>query len=202
MSTLKKFLTTNLSYKLVWLIVILSILLNLIGTRFELQGQNLIDNPFFKTLLSPFNDIRYGHFVARKLFLVVIAILVFGYWLKNQKDLLQQIKKNVKYLFFIGLPLVLSRILTFGFWFYNDDTRFFSYNLSAPTLPNYNPQVMWGPIGFHPIALIFPALHWFGTNYTLYNALGLFFYFLAGSIMGPIITAIPLYVIFFFVLIN
>ena len=181
MSKLKKFLTTNLSYKLIWLAVISAILLNSIGTRLELQGHNLIDNQFFRLLLSPLNDIRYGLYVTRKLFLVVIAFLVFVYWLKTQKGILQQIKKNVKYSFFIGLPLIFSRIFTFGFWFYNDDTRLFSYNLAAPLLPNYNPQRLWSAaVGFYPIALIFPMLHFFGTNYTLYNITGLFFYFLAG----------------------
>lgn len=166
--------------RLVWIVVISSILFSLFGTRIELAGGNLIDHPFYDLLLSPLDEVRYGHFVARKLFLVSVAFLVFSYWLIKQKNLLIKIKENIKYILFIGLSLFLSRILTFGFWFYNDDTRFFHFHLFAPTQPDYNPQGSWGPIGLHPIAIFLLVIRWFGTNYALYNSLGLFFYFLAG----------------------
>lgn len=178
--TLKKFLRTNFNYKLVWLVVISSILLSLVGTRIEMAGENLIDHDFYRLLLSPFNDVRYGHFIVRKLFLAVIAFLVFGYWLKTRRGVLQSVKKNLKYIVSIGVVLFVSRILTYGFWFYNDDTRFFHWHLFAPTQPGFNPQGMWGPIGLHPIAILNLVMPWFGPNYTLYNSLGLFFYFLAG----------------------
>ncbi|MDO8503225.1 MAG: hypothetical protein Q7S60_00895 [bacterium] len=180
MRILRKFFKTNFGCKLIWLVVISSILMNIVGVRYEFQNYNLIDHPYLGILLRPFTDIRYGYFVARKLFLVVIAFLVFGYWLTKQEKILQQIRRNIAYIVLIGLSVFLTRILTFGFWFYNDDTRFFHYHLNALTHLNYTPQGVWGPIGSHPIALLLLVISWFGTNYSLYNALGLFFYFLAG----------------------
>lgn len=180
MNILSNFFERNRSVKLVWVIVIFSILFSLYGTKIELSGGNLVDNPVFQVLLSPLDNVRYGHQIARKLFLVVIAFLVFGYWLSKQKKSFTLIKINFKYIIFIGLFLFLSRILTFDFWFYNDDIRFFQFHAFAPTQLNYNPQASWGPIGFHPIAIFLLVLRWFGTNYALYNTLGLFFYFLGG----------------------
>lgn len=180
MSILRQFFKKNFSNKLVWLVVISGILLSLFATRIELAGDDLINHPFYKALLSPFDDVRYGYYVARKLFLVVVAFLIFGYWLKKQRGVLQYLRNNFKYFIIIGLVLFLSRILTYGFWFYNDDTRFFHWHLFLPTQPYFNPQSMWGPIGLHPIAIFLLVIRWFGTNYALYNTLGLIFYFLAG----------------------
>lgn len=168
---------------IIWIVVITSILLNIIATRYELAGHNLVDHPYLGILLYPFSNVRYGYYVARKLALSVIAFLVSGYWLSRQKGVVAAIQKNKKYLIAIGMVLLFSRILTYGFWFYNDDTRFFNYHLYAPTLPNYNPQSVWGPFGFHPIAILLLVIRWFGTNYTLYNTLGLVFYFFAGVLI-------------------
>ncbi len=177
------------SYKLVWLVVISSILFNLGATSYELSTKaNLIDHYFYGIFLSPFDSIRYGHFIARKLFLVVIALSVFIYWLKKQKNVLQNARKNLKYILAIGLTLFFSRILTYGFWFYNDDLRFFHWHLFCPSQPICNIQGMWGPVGSHPIAILNLVLPWFGTNYTLYNSLGLFFYFLAGVAIFALIS--------------
>lgn len=182
-SILRNFFQNNFSYKVVWLVVIFSILLSIIGTRYELAGGDLRNHPYIGILLTPFDHVRYGHYIARKFFLVVIAFLVFGYWLTTQRELLLRIKSNLKYIIIIGVSLFSSRILTYGFWFYNDDTRFFQYHLFAPTQPNYNPQGVWGPIGSHPIAIFLLVIRWFETNYSLYNTLGLFFYFLAGIVI-------------------
>lgn len=171
----------NFNHKLVWLVVISSILLSVGGTRYAFSTNfNLADHPFYGIFLDPFDNIRYGHYIAKKLFLVAVAFLVLGYWTATQKNIIRAIRSNIKYIVFIGLTLFLSRILTFGFWFYNDDTRLFHYHLFAPTQPDFNVQGMWGPIGSHPFALLVLVIRWFGTNYTLYNALGLLFYFLAG----------------------
>src|SRR3989344_5284533 len=145
----------NLAYKIIYLVVIFSIILSLWGTSYELSGGNLPDHPFFGILLSPFDNVRYGHLIVRKLFLVVIAFLVLGYFLKSQKiNVLATIKQNFKYIVIIGLVLVLSRILTYGFWFYNDDTRFFHYHLFAPTQPDYSPQSTWfRNINLQPFAI-------------------------------------------------
>jgi len=179
---LKKYFKEGRSSKLIWIIVLSSILFNLGATRFELTTNlNLEDHTFYGIFLAPFSDIRYGHFIARKLFLVVIAFIVLGIWLIKQKNLLENLKKTLRYFIFIGLILALSRILTFDFWFYNDDIRFFQFHTFAPTQENFNPQASWGPIGFHPIAILLLALNWFGINYALYNILGLAFYFLAGT---------------------
>ena len=178
----------NLSYKLIWLLVISSILLSLFGTRIELAGGNLVDHTLYKFLLSPFDDVRYGHFIARKLFIVAVAFLVFGYWLKTQKQIFQWIKSNLKYIATIGIVLFISRILTFGFWFYNDDTRFFHWHLFCPSQPDCNVQGMWGPIGLHPIAIFLLVIRWFGTNYTLYNILGLVLFFLAGVAIFALVS--------------
>lgn len=183
MNYIKKIFKINRSNKIVWIIVISAIILNLIGTRWELSGYELRDHPNIGILLSPFDNIRYGHYVARKFFLVVIAFLIFGYWLKQRKQLIQYIKTNWKYLTIIGIILFTSRILTYGFWFYNDDTRFFSWELAALSQSNYNPQAVWGPIGLHPIAMLLLVIRWFGTNYTLYNTLGLFLFFLVGIVI-------------------
>lgn len=188
MSILRKFVKTNLSYKLIWLLVIFSILLNLIGTQYELSGYNLRTHPYIGILLVPFDNVRYGHFIARKLFLVVTGFLVFAYWLKTKKGILTQIISNLKYIITIGVTLLVTRILTFGFWFYNDDTRFFSWQLAAPAQANYDIQGMWGPISLHPIAIFPLVIRWFGTNYVLYNALGLFLYFLAGVAIFALIS--------------
>ena len=174
--------------KFIWLLVISSILFSLFGTRIELLGGDLVKQPIYNLLLSPFDNVRYGHFVVRKLFLVGVAFFVFGYWLTTQKKILEAIKNNLKYISLIGLVLTLSRILTFGFWFYNDDTRFFHWHLFAPTQPDFNPQGMWGPIGLHPIAIFLLVIRWFGTNYALYNTLGLIFFFLAGAAIFALVS--------------
>src|SRR3990172_13010385 len=143
----------NIKKNFVWIIVIASIILNIIATRYELSGRNLIDHPYLGFLLYPFSDIRYGYFVARKLFITIIAFGVFGYWVIKQKGIVDQIKNSKNYIILIGLALFLSRILTYGFWYYNDDTRFFHYHLFAPAQPGYDSQGVWGPFGFHPIAI-------------------------------------------------
>ena len=176
-------------HKLIWCIVVPSIILNLVATNYLLTTNlNLIDHPFFGLFLAPFDQVRYGHYIARKLFLVTIAFLVFGYWLLGQKGVLKAVRDNIKYVVIIGFVLFVTRILTYGFWFYNDDLRFFHYHLFAPTQPLYNPQAMWGPVGLHPIAIFTLVLSWFGTNYTLYNSLGLFLYFLAGCALFVLIS--------------
>lgn len=182
MRILKKFFKKKHGVKLVWIVVIFSIVLSVNGTRLELRSSmNLADHPAYGILFAPFADIRYGQFIVKKLFLVVVAFVVFGFWLKTQKNFIQVLKNNLKYIVFIGLFLAISRILTFDFWFYNDDIRFFHYHLFAPTQLNFNPQASWGPIGFHPISIFLLVIRWFGTNYALYNILGLLFYFLAGT---------------------
>lgn len=189
MNIFKNFFKAKFGYKLVWLVVISSILFNLGATRYELTTNlNLIDHPFYGIFLSPFSDVRYGHYIARKLFLVVIAFLVFGYWLKGQKGILRAVRNNIKYITFIGFFLLASRILTLGFWFYNDDLRFFHWHLLCPSQPSCNIQGSWGPIGFHPIAILYLVMSWFGTNYFLYNTLGLFFYFAAGTAIFALVS--------------
>lgn len=170
----------NLGIKLIWVIVVSSILLNLDATRYELTSNyNLIDHPFYGIFLSPFSDVRYGHYVARKFFLVLVALFVFVYWAAKQKNILRLLRANLVYIIFIGSFLLLLRILTYDFWFYNDDLRFFQFHLFAPTQENFNPQASWGPIGLHPVAMFLLVIRWFGTDYFLYNSLGLLFYFLS-----------------------
>jgi len=177
--------------KLIWILTMTSILFSLGATRFELtSNQNLSNHPFYGLFLAPFGDLRYGYYVARELFLPVIAFIVFVYWLSTQKKILRFTKENLRYFFLIGFLLVTSRILTYGFWFYNDDIRFFHWQYAAPTLPNFNPNSFWGPVGLHPIAIFLIVLNWFGTNYTLYNSLGLFFFFLAGVTIFVLVNKI------------
>ncbi|MFH1827140.1 MAG: hypothetical protein ABH812_01745 [bacterium] len=177
MNLLKKLIKKNL----IWLLVIVPIILSIIGTKYELAGFNIKNHFLWGPLLSLFDNIRYGHYIVRKFFLVIIAFSVFIYWLKKQNNVFSFFQSNFKYLAIIGLTLILSRVLTFNFWFYNDDTRFFSWQIYAPTLPNYNPQAHWGPYQSYPIAFFLLLISWFKTNYALYNILGIFFYFLAGT---------------------
>lgn len=165
----------------IWLLVIVPIAISIIGTKYELAGFNLRNHFLWGKLLSPFDNFRYGHYIVRKFFLVTIAFLVFINWLKKQNTVFSFFRNNFKYLIVIGVTLILSRILTFNFWFYNDDLRFFSWQLYAPTLANYNPQAHWGPYLTYPIAFFLLLIGWFKTNYALYNILGIFFYFLVGT---------------------
>jgi hypothetical protein len=176
MESIKKWIKHNL----IWLVVLVPILISLLGTQYELAGFDIRNHFLWGIILSPFNNLRYSNYIIRKFFLVTIAFFVLVFWLKKQKTILPALKNNYIYLVAMGLILVISRILTFNFWFYSDDLRFFNWQLYAPTLPHFDPQSHWGPYQTYPIAFFLLFINIFKTNYTLYNILGIFFYFLVG----------------------
>lgn len=152
----------------IWTVIITAIILNFFG------------------LISPlafFENIRYGHLFAKKLFLVAISFIILGFWLFQQKDLLKQVKQNMTPLLLIGVSLVLAHILSFTRWFYFDDFRILSHHVSATDLQS----VACCGSGYFPLALFHMMIPLFGMNYELYNSLGLLIYFLIGILIFVIV---------------
>lgn len=152
----------------IWSIIILAVIIN------------------FYDLISPlfiFENLRYGHFLAKRLFLVVVAFGIAGFWLTEQKGLLKSVKQNLAQILLIGLVLLVAHLLSFTRWFYFDDFRILSHHVAAQDLHSL---ACCGP-GYFPIAIFHLMIPLFNINYELYNAFGLFIYFLIGIVIFALV---------------
>lgn len=154
--------------KLIWILIISAIALNF----FDIVAA-----------LPLFEDIRYGHMLAKKLFLVAVALGIAFYWLSRQKGLLKQIKQSLSYVMLIGLALLLAHSLSFSRWFYFDDFRILSHHVAATDLHS----VACCGSGYFPLALFHVVIQFFGMNFELYNSFGLFLYFLIGLVIFALV---------------
>lgn len=148
----------------IWIIIISAIVLN------------------FTDIVAPlplFEGFRYGHMLAKKLFLVLVASGVAFYWLSGKKDILKNIKQNLSYIMLIGLALLISHSLSFSRWFYFDDFRILSHHVAATELHS----VACCGSGYFPLALFHVIIQFFDMNFELYNSFGLIIYFLIGLVI-------------------
>jgi len=165
---------------LVWIFVIFAIFLNglfTLTTNVNLKTNVL--NHLFQWLLSPFDNIRYGHYLAQKWFLVIIAFTVFIWWLKNKKiSFKKTIKKNLLPIGIIAIVTLITHFANYKGWFWIDDFRIMSQYFGPPIDPQIIPCCT---TGYYPLGIIYLVIRWFGTNFTLYNTLGTLMIFLVGT---------------------
>ncbi len=142
-------------------------------------------NPFFYYLNSLyinftelFSNIVYGRYLANKFFLIIIAFLILGYWLFKNPQVFKIVKQNWILIALIGLSLIIARFFSFERWFYHDDFRLIA--------DFYNGSPRGTPYPHYPLGIFNLVTHWFRVNYSLYNALALFFYFLNGVMIFTI----------------
>ncbi len=172
-------LTKDKKKIIIWVIVLSSIALNIFAI-FLLYPNTYPSGSNSGWLLWPFRNVRYGYYLARRLFLAVIAFGILVYWLIGQKKLLKFIKENSKYLIILLLTLVVVRLFSFGNWFYLDDYRFLSDAFTETT--NLQGIPCCGE-GYPAMGIMYLVMRWFGTNFTLYNALGLAFLYLTAIVI-------------------
>lgn len=151
-----------------WAIVLLAVVLNF----FDLVAP-----------LQIFDNLRYGHMLAKKFFLILIAFGFLGYWIYTNKNLLQVLRQNLIPLIIIAGSLGIARILSFTRWFYFDDFRILSHHVAATDLHS----VACCGSGNFPLALFHFLISFFGMNFMAYNLFGLFLYFLVGVVIFTII---------------
>lgn len=140
----------------------------------------------FFDLISPlavFENIRYGHMLAKKFFLVVISFGFLAYWLYHKKGLYKFIKQYLIQLLIIAGSLAVARVLSFTRWFYFDDFRILSHHVSATDLHS----VACCGSGNFPLALFHFLVSFFGMNFEAYNLFGLILYFLIGVVIFAIV---------------
>lgn len=129
-------------------------------------------------ILPIFDKIRYGFFLFQKWFLVVVAFLVFAYFLVKEKQLLgiALFKQHLLPIFLIPIFLIIARFISFGHWFYHDDLGIVSYHFYDITLQG---QSCCSP-GYYSLGLMFLVIRWFGHIFEAYKAVGLFVHSLVG----------------------
>lgn len=146
---------------MIWIFVIIAITIN---------GINTINDSNFHQFFYSLDLVPYGHYIVKKWFLVIVALLTFIYWLTKKKDLFKNIKSNLLSSFFIGLALLAARFQSFQGWFWHDDYREMGYYYTNSNLVEFT----------YPLGIFFLVVRWFNLNFALYNGLGLVFYFLSG----------------------
>lgn len=161
------------------ILVSISILFNSIINVLLFRGSTVNTNniSLLEKIFWPLNNVRYGYWLAKRWFLPVIAISTLIPWLFEQNRLLTFIKNNKRYIFLIFVFLFVARILSFSHWFYLDDFRFLG-NFLQQTSDIQN--IPCCGEGYPAQWMIYLVMRWFGTNFYLYNALGLVTYFLIG----------------------
>lgn len=152
---------------LLWIFVGMTVVFN----HTFLKDQNFRnDIPF----LSAF---QYGDFLIQKWMLVLIAFLIFGWWLRKQKNLLSSVKKYFPYVLIIAFVLIVTHLFSYQRWFEFDDFRVIGTHYDGLGT-NRQEQMGLSNSTSYAIGMVYLVVRWFGTNFELYNTLGLIFYFL------------------------
>ena len=125
---------------------------------------------------------RYGLFLAQKWPLVILALLFFFYWLIKQKTLLTNLKENRFYILIIAIVLLTSHWFSFQRWFEFDDFRVIGHHNAVTGTPDENAMGLSNSV-FYAIGMVYLVVRWFGTNFDLYNSLGLIFYFFTAVVI-------------------
>lgn len=161
------------------ILVFLSILINSIINVFLFSGStvNTDNSVLLEKIFWPFQNIRYGYWLAKRWFLPFIALSTLIPWYLEQNRGLNFIKSNKKYITLIFVFLFVARILSFTHWFYLDDFRFLG-NFLQQTSDIQN--IPCCGEGYPAQWIMYLVMRWFGTNFYFYNALGLITYFLIG----------------------
>lgn len=160
-------------------LVFFSILFNsIINTLlFRESTVNTNNITLLEKIFWPLKGVQYGYWLAKRWFLPVIAFLTLIPWLFEQNRLFSFIKNNKRYILLIFIFLFVARVLSFSHWFYLDDFRFLG-NFLQQTSDIQN--IPCCGEGYPAQWMIYLVMRWFGTNFYLYNALGLVTYFLIG----------------------
>jgi hypothetical protein len=162
-----------------YVIIFLAIAFTIITNRFLL--------PFNKTSrifpnFLPFNNIRYGQYIAQKLFLVLIGLIFFIYWIIKKNNIFKILKKNIIPIALIAIVLFITRIYSYQHWFYRDDyyiiQQFMDKTLLNGTINNQ--YIPCCGTGYYPTAVVYLIMHWFTNNFFLYKTFGLVLYFFLG----------------------
>lgn len=161
------------------ILVFLSILVNSIINIFLFSGStvNTNNSVLLEKIFWPFQNVRYGYWLAKRWFLPVIAVFTLISWLFEQNRLFSFIKSNKRYILLIFIFLFVARVLSFSHWFYLDDFRFLGNFLQQTTDIQNIPCC---GEGYPAQWMMYLVMRWFGTNFYFYNALGLITYFLIG----------------------
>lgn len=167
-----------------WLIVLSALFLNivfnlhLVFTYFQ-GALNVSGKHYLEWLFFPLDNVRYGHYLAKKLYLPIIAFILLFIWVIKRVRILQLLRENLFQVIFILSALFVSRFYTFQHWFFLDDYRFLGFKyVYVPT----------GDIQYVPCcgdlytvqALMMLVMKLFGNNFYPYNLLGLIIYFFIG----------------------
>lgn len=158
-----------------WLVVGVAVFLNHYFRFFILQSNA---DTVFKAW-PIIGDMRYGVFLTQKWLLVIIALLMFCFWLKKKKNIVLEVKKYRLPVMIILLVTLVSHIFSFNRWFEFDDYRVIGHHHAVSGTADQNQMGLSNSTSY-AIGMVYLVVRWFDTNFTLYNSLGLFFYFLTG----------------------
>lgn len=124
-------------------------------------------------------NIRYADYLIQKWFLVVVAFLIFGWWLKKQGTVVKTIRSNLPFIILIALVTLVVHAFSFQRWFEFDDYRVIGHHYAVEGTSREH-QMGAGSSYYYGIGLVYLVVGWFNSNFELYNSLGLLIYFLSG----------------------
>lgn len=172
----------------IWFIVIGAILFNAYVTITLFQDGVTYDlHKILPWLFRPFDNIRYGNYLAKRFFLPGIAFIILIFQAVRSKKVVSFIHQNVLSLIIIFFVLLITRIFSFGHWFYLDDYTFLAHWFAHIKDLQIIPCCAEG---YPAMGVMYLVMRWFGTNFYLYNTLGFFTLFLTGIVLFMIASKI------------
>lgn len=127
----------------------------------------------------PFSEVRYGYWLAKKWFLVVLALSSLMWWMFDRGRARKFLRDN-PYVWSLFPILLITRFLSFSHWFYLDDFRFLTTYLATPS------QIQEVPCcgeGYPAQWMMYLVMRWFEINFYLYNLLGLLTIFCVSTVI-------------------
>lgn len=172
----------------IWLIVITAILLNFYVTITLFRDGVTYDlHNILHWLFWPFDNIRYGNYLAKRFFLTGIAFAILIFQTIKNKKVTSLLHQNILFLFIMFLVLLITHIFSFGHWFYLDDYTFLAHWFTRIKDLQIIPCCAEG---YPAMGIMYLVMRWFGNNFYLYNTLSLVILYLIGIVLFMIANKI------------